>query len=594
MRLAAFLLLWLPLAVAAADIRIGVLAWQGEESAAAEWQPLLASLQGSLPGHRLQPSYLDLGGMENAVAAGRVDFVVTNPGNYVALEALYGVTRIATQIIEAGQDSAHTVGSAVIVRDDRHALKRLEDLKGQRLAAVSPDAFGGYQVVWAQLKRHGVDPEDGDIRPVFTGFPMTRVIDALENGSADAGAIRSCLLERLEREGRVPAGRYRVLSPQGAERPCKSSSPVYPGWAFAAAPKTSPGLAREVLIALLGLPAERTGQTWGVPADYHPVHGMLRELQITPYDFLREHRLEAQIRRYWPLAAALAMLLVCWLAYTLRVEVLVQRRTRELSAALAARDQLAESIQAHRQQMEHLSRLSILGELSGTLAHELNQPLATISNYALGLARRLDNGTLSPAATAQAAAEIASESERAAGILAGIRAFARKRTRIRETVDLPTLIDGAVRLFRSMIHDAPQVDVIDRLPADRRAVEVDPLQVQQVLLNLLKNGLDAQRSAGRSGHPMTITVEIAADDGARISVRDHGTGMSGEEQSRLFEPFFTTKADGMGLGLSISRSIAEAHGGTLDALAPDAGPGLVLRLQIPLAAAAPETDEPAQ
>lgn len=594
MRLVALLLLGFPFAVMAADIRIGVLAWQGGESAAVEWRPLLDSLQEALPAHRLQPVYLDLQEMENAIAGGGLDFVVTNPGNYVALEALYGVTRIATQIIEPGQDSAHTVGSAVIVRDDRHALKSLEDLKGQRLAAVSPDAFGGYQVVWAELKRRGIDPEDGDVTLHFTGFPMTRVIEALESGSADAGAIRSCLLERLEREGKVPAGRYRVLSPQGAERPCKRSSPIYPGWAFAAAPKTSPGLAREVLIALLGLLPEQTGQTWGVPADYHPVHGMLRELEITPYEFLREHRMEAQIRRYWPIAAALTMLLVGWFAYTLRVEVLVQRRTRELSAALAARDRLAESIQAHRQQMEHMSRLSILGELSGTLAHELNQPLATISNYALGLTRRLEKGTLSPEATAQAAAEIASESERAAGILAGIRAFARKRTRIRETVSLPKLIDGAVRLFRGMIHDAPQVEIVDKLPPERQAVEVDALQIQQVLLNLLKNGLDAQRSASRAGHSMTITLESSPDDSARISVRDYGTGLSNEEQARLFEPFFTTKADGMGLGLSISRSIAEAHGGTLDAFAPDEGPGLVLCLKIPLATVEPQTDEAAQ
>lgn len=594
MRPAVFLLLWLPIAVFAADIRIGVLAWQGEESAASEWLPLLESLQDMLPAHRLQFAYLDLRGMENSIVEGKVDFVVTNPGNYVALEALYGVTRIATQIIEPGQDSAHTVGSAVIVRDERQALKTLEDLKGQRLAAVSPDAFGGYQVVWAELKRRGIDPEDGDITPTFTGFPMPRVIEALESGSADAGAIRSCLLERLEREGKVPAGRYRVLSPQGTASPCKSSSPVYPGWAFAAAPKTSPGLAREVLIALLGLPPQQTGHTWSVPADYHPVHGMLRELQITPYEFLREHRLEAQIRRYWPVAATLAMLLIFGLAYTLRVEVLVQRRTRELSAALAARDQLAESIQAHRQQMEHLSRLSILGELSGTLAHELNQPLATISNYALGLARRLENGTLSSEATALAATEIASESERAAGILAGIRAFARKRTRIRETVSLPMLIEGAVRLFRGMIHNAPQVAIIDKLPADRQTVEVDTLQIQQVLLNLLKNGLDAQRSVGRADYPMTITLEISSDGSVTISVRDHGTGMSKEEQTHLFEPFFTTKADGMGLGLSISRSIAEAHGGTLEAFSSDDDPGLVLFLKIPLTAVEPNTDGPIQ
>lgn len=585
--------LWFPVLAWAADIRIGLLAWQGEESAASEWRPLLKALQDGLPGHRLHAFYFDLKGMANAVSDRQLDFVVTNPGHYVALEAQHGVTRIATQIIESGQDSAHTVGSAVIVRSDRTDLQSLDDLKGRRLAAVSPDAFGGYQVVWAALKGRGIDPEDGDFVPHFTSFPMTRVIDAVEGGAADAGTIRSCLLERLEAEGKVATGRYRVLSPQDVPGPCRRSSPVYPGWAFAAAPQTSPELAREVLIVLLGLSPQATGQTWGVPADYHPVHEMLRDLQIEPYAFLREHRLESQVRRYWPIAAGLLLLLIFWIVYTLRVEVLVQRRTRELSAALAARDRLAESIEAHRQQMEHLSRLSILGELSGTLAHELNQPLATIGNYANSLTRRLERGSLSPEATARAAAEIASESERAAGILAGIRAFARKRTRIRERVALSTLVEGAMQLFRGMIPDAPPVELSDRLPAEQRTVTVDPLQIQQILLNLLKNGLDAQRAAGCPEAPLRIELAAGRASDATISVRDRGTGMPAAERARLFEPFFTTKPEGMGLGLSISRSIAEAHGGTLEAREPDDGPGLVLCLQLPVAPVTDKDDEQA-
>ncbi len=582
MRLALALLCCLPLWAGAANLRIGVLAWEGAGEAERTWRPLMAALESALPSHRVEAAYFDLEGLETAVATGRVDFVVTNPGHYVALEARHGVTRIATQLIDPGQDSAHTVGSAVVVRTSRSDLAGLEDLRGGRLAAVSPEAFGGYQVVWAELKRRGIDPEDGGISVSFTGFPMTRVMDALERGEADAGAIRSCLLERLVRDGKVAAGRYRVLSPIGEGEPCESSSPAYPGWAFAAARHTSPDLARESLVALLALPPSRTGQTWGVPADYHPVHEMLRELQITPYEFLREHRLEAQVRRYWPLAAALAAVLLLWLAYTLRVEVLVKRRTRELSEALAARDQLAESIQAHRLQMEHLSRLSILGEMSGMLAHEMNQPLAAIGNYARSLTRRLERGNLSGEATATAAAEIASEAERAAGILAGIRAFARKRVRVRERCDLAEVAEGAVRLFRGMIAQAPNVEMVDHRPAGRRLATVDPLQVQEVLLNLLKNAWDAQRIANRPDAPIRITLEALEAGRIGISVRDHGTGLSPEDQARLFEPFFTTKPDGMGLGLSICKTIVETHGGTLDAGIPADGPGLILSFSLPI------------
>lgn len=576
--------LLMPAVSRAADIRLGILAWQGELASAAQWAPFVRSLQGHLPEHHIEPRYYDLQGLGRAIEMGDVDFVITNPGHYVALEYDLGISRIATQIPESSQDAAHTVGSAVIVRADRTDLKSLIDLRKSELAAVSPEAFGGYQVIWSELKGLGIDPEAGDVTPVFTGFPMTQVVDRVRRGYADAGVIRNCLLEQLMSEGLVKAGEFRVLSPHQSSLPCATSSKSYPGWAFAATADTPGNLSRAVLIALLSLPAGASGQQWGVPADYHTVHEMLRDLKIPPYDFLRQHSFESYVREYWPVAAGLSVLLLFWLLYTLRVEVLVQRRTRELSVALIQRDELEENVTAQRQQMEHLSRLSILGELSGTLAHELNQPLATIANYARSLTRRLARGNLSADATAQAADEIANESERAAGILNGIRAFARKRVRARETCDVHLLAGEAVRLFRGMVAKAPEIHIEDALPAECRQIQVDPLQIQQVLLNLLKNAFDAQKAGGTNA-PIQIALLLNGPDSVRIQVRDHGTGLTEEELPRLFEAFFTTKTDGMGLGLSICKTIIEAHGGALTAEVPVDGSGLVMAFTLPVTCA---------
>ena len=269
-------------------------------------------------------------------------------------------------------------------------------------------------------------------------------------GTADAGVLRTCLLERLERDGSVPRGRLRVLSPQAQSATCRSTSRLYPGWAFAAASGTPPELTRKVLFALLSLPPDANGQAWTVPADYHPVHELFRQLQIGPYAFLRETRWAYLAHRYWPWAAGLAILLVLWGFYTLHVEHLVQRRTRELTAVLAERQSLEERVRSGQQQMEHLSRLSILGELAGTLAHELNQPLAAIGNYARSLLRRQERGKLSDEALRQAAEEIANESERAAGILGGIRSFARKRNIVREARDIADLVGEAKSIIDKM------------------------------------------------------------------------------------------------------------------------------------------------
>lgn len=562
----------------AADLRIGVLAWLDASEAEIQWAPFVAALQAQLPQHRLIARHMDLGQMSEAIGRGELDFVVTNPGHYVALEARHGITRIATQVSVSERNPAHVVGSAVVVLAGRQELQTLQDLKGRSLAAVSPDAFGGYQIVWAELKRLGVDPEAGDVEPKFTGFPMFRVLETVAAGQADAGVVRACLLEQLERQGSVPAGRFRVLSAQASAGDCRISSARYPGWAFAATRTTPPELSREVLFALLSLPPDSDGQSWSVPADYHPVHQMLRELEIGPYAFLRETAWESLARRYWPGVAILFGLLIVWLLYTVRVEHLVHRRTRELSSALQERERLELRVRTHQQQMDHLSRLSILGELAGTLAHELNQPLAAIGNYARSLIRRQARGNLSPEAVHQAAEEIAQESERAAGILAGIRSFARKRAHVRESCQPVALVREAVALFAGILPQVPVLQLDDRLPVDAGAVSVDPRQIQQVLLNLLKNACDAQRDAGIEA---PIIIALSAVDGrCRIEVIDRGPGLGPEQQAQLFEAFFTTKPEGLGLGLSICKTIVEAHGGTLEAVPNQPGPGLSFRFSL--------------
>lgn len=597
-------------------VRLGALSVVDEADALRRWQPLAQYLQTAL-GLPVALQVHDLAAFEHAVAQGTLDFVVTNPGQYVLLEARYGATRIATLSAAQG-NPAHVVGSAVVVRaqgDFAQALPTaLEQLRGLRLAAVAQDAFGGYQLAAAAWLRQGVDLQNGAMPHLFTGYPMQRVAQAVLSGQADVGIVRTCLLEQWERDGVVPPGALYVVpaaaSAQEGAAPdavpetapgmhvCRSSTPLYPGWAFAALPAAAPERSRQVLLALLNQPAQPVARAaamdaelevpgvWSVPADYHAVHDVLRQLQVPPYAFLRDTSMPALLRRHWGWVAAVLGVLLVGAAYLLHVEVLVKRRTAQLTHSLQERERLARQNAQHQEALGHLSRLSILGELSAMLAHELNHPLATISNYAAGLRRRVAQGQLTPQALEQALEDIAQESERAARVIGSVRALARKRVPERRPVAPLVLAQQALDLLRGGQYT--EIQLHSACGAEHWRVQGDAQQLLQVLLNLLQNARDVHRQCGCEGQ--AIELEIATEDGQlALSVRDHGPPLSPEALAQLFTPFHTTKPDGLGLGLSISRGIAEAHGGALRArtVAAQDGGGMRMVLLLPLADADP-------
>ncbi|KVW96836.1 histidine kinase [Thiobacillus denitrificans] len=566
-------------AQAAPPVRIGVLAFLGVEVALSTWSPLVAHIEASLPARRVVLTYYDVAGLRQAVQQQALDFVITNSGQYAALESEFGVSRIATLESPGVPSPSQAIGSAVIVRADRRDLNVLADLKGERVAAVGEDAFGGFQVAWREFRRQGVEPGDF-ARLDFVGFPMPRIVTAVARGQVDAGIVRACLLEDLARDGAIRLADFKVLSPRQVEGfACGLSSDLYPDWPLATLRHTDLHLAKAVATALLSMPVSPTGYAWTVPADYQAVHELFRDLQIGPYAYLRETTLQALARRYWPFLLLFFAALAGWIVHAVRVEQQVHARTAALRQALAQRDAAEAGMRAHQEQFDHLSRLSILGELSGTLAHELNQPLAAIANYAQSLVRRLDSGRYTPAILAEASREIAAQAARAGGIVHRIRAFARKRAAVRERRPLAELVREAAALFGGMLPGAPRIDIADRLPPGT-LVEADTLQVEQVLLNLLKNAADAMQDLPPAERAIDVTLEQAGHH-YRIAIRDQGVGLAPASTQHLFEPFFTTKPDGMGLGLSICKTIVEAHGGRLWAEAHADAPGMTFIFTLP-------------
>ncbi len=576
-------------------IRVGVLAYRGGDHANAAWEPTVRYLAERFPHRGAEMVPLDLSGMDAAVQARTIDFILTNTGNYVELEARHGVARIATLHSSRSGASGAAVGSVLIVRADRTGIRDVSDLKGQVVMAIDPDAFGGFQIAWGEMLKAGVDPYQ-DLKELrFSGFPVDRVVFAVRDGDADAGVLRACVLEELAAEGRVDPAQFRVLAPRTPPGfGCALSTDLYPDWPLARLASTPEDLAKEVVVALFQMPADhpaaRAGgyEGWTVPLDYQPVHALFRSLRIGPYRTLRDVSLLDVAREHWQWLGVGALALLWWAIHSLRVEHLIKVRTAELRTAnrdlvheMAERRRAEETARERQKEMDHVARLSILGEMASNLAHELNQPLGAIANYARGCTRRLETGGGDPGELIEATRAIATQADRAGQIIARIRNFVRKRASPMEPMD----IDDAVRTAASLCEGQARrggIPVALRLAGDLPPVLADRVQIEQVVLNLVKNALDAMEEppSGTDG----VIVRTGRDGEGRVEVvvADRGHGLSDEARARLFDPFFTTKSGGMGLGLSICRSIVESHGGHLWAT-DNPGGGAMVRFVLPAA-----------
>ena len=242
-----------------------------------------------------------------------------------------------------------------------------------------------------------------------------------------------------------------------------------------------------------------------------------------------------------------------------------------------------EQIQRLHVSLAHASRLSVMGEMAAGVAHEMHQPLAVIANYANGGLVRYEKGTFDAAAAAESLESIARETLRAGNILRSIRRFLQKREPERQAVELNAVALDAWQLASVGIKPARvQIDLqlVDGLPA----VHGDPTQLTQAVLNLILNAADALAEANCSQRRITLRSSLRPDELVELTVSDTGPGIPAELSERVFDQFYTTKSHGLGMGLCISRSILERHGGQL-LLDCTGTSGAVFRLLLPQATA---------
>jgi C4-dicarboxylate-specific signal transduction histidine kinase len=240
-----------------------------------------------------------------------------------------------------------------------------------------------------------------------------------------------------------------------------------------------------------------------------------------------------------------------------------------IASDITARRHAEEIAQTQTERAQSASRLITMGEMASSVAHELNQPLTAINNYCTGLISRIKGRNLSESDLLGALDKTARQAQRAGQIIQRIRNFVKKSEPNRTWSEVGVLVAEAVELVEIELRRR-NVRLSRHLPTRMPKILVDPILIEQVLINLIKNAAESVDMAQRPTHQRTVdcTAQLQNLDGVsmvQFSVQDSGQGLSEEVKSRLYEAFFSTKSEGMGIGLSLCRSIIESHQGRMQA-----------------------------
>jgi PAS domain S-box-containing protein len=250
---------------------------------------------------------------------------------------------------------------------------------------------------------------------------------------------------------------------------------------------------------------------------------------------------------------------------------------RDITDRLQAEEQ-RERLRQLEADLAHINRISVMGELAASIAHEINQPLSALVANGSACLRWLTREAPDLDEAREAARRIIRDGNRAAEVIAGVRALTRRAVAPRQELDL----NATIREVLALVGDQARrnhVLVRTQFANDLAPVSGDRVQVQQVVLNLVMNGIEAMSTTDARARELVITTRNVAADQVQVTVEDSGIGLDPKVMAKIFEPFYTTKPGGMGMGLSISRSILQAHGGRLWATARD-GPGASLQFTL--------------
>ena len=544
----------------AETIHLGILNTSGNEAENVLYAETACVLKDKLKPRNVEVSTYDLPGLEKAIAAGKLDFFISNPGFYVSSRQKLDTTALASQSNQFFGRPDRALGSVFVVPKQSSHIFSLRDLRGKSVCAVAPNAYGGLYIALGELNRRGFDPDKFFSSIHYSSYPMPKVLEELKAGKCEAAIVRTCLLEELSASGQIKENEFRVIEPRPSlsKEHCIRSTELYPGWVFAATKNTSEALRKETTKILFSLPAVQ-GNEWSVPRNFADLDNLYKNLKVGHYEYLRNWDWKEFIRNYWSFILIVFVVMIAVFLHNLILKQQVERRTERLRQTM--KEKLAEhqaAVNANRH-LHDMEKINLVGMLSSMIAHELRQPLTVIRNYSEGLRDIVHSPDYDAKVLEEALKVVDEQSIRASSIIEHMRGLIKgKESKVQE-VNLNSLVPSVIDTYKEL-GGKYEIKFVTSAAAPI-TVQIDPTQFEIVLLNLLNN---ASEAITQQETKPVITVGVSCKNGeAAVSGTNEGFLEHRESFNNLFAVKNSTKANGLGLGLAIAARVIERWGGQL-------------------------------
>ena len=528
--------------------------------------------------------FLDRETISAMLADGEIDFLISESDFYASLAFEDKIKVIAMLWRAQAKSPSYSAASTIVVNAENEKIYTLTDIAtgSYRVAATSSDSFAGFTIAKEPFAEKNLSWQAAFKNIVFTSNrnPL-EVLNAVKTGTADVGIVPACFIEQVMIRNQAHLSDYRVINPQPVtEMACQHSTNAYPSLMVSYRNGVDSNYILDMTNALLGLKLP-FGTTWSMPENTRELYDLMYHLRIGPYNNVTYSAIYRTFSENRTIFITAIFLIVAGFFYNLIISVEVASRTKALKRALAEKDRISKQQEQTNEYISRLERTGIVGQMSSMIAHELKQPLATVSNYSRGLLRRIERGSADKDTIVKILKEIEYHTERANDIVDHVRSYAKPHEVKREEHDLRDIVAKTVATFEKSGRTTVPVIV----EGERHAlVEADDWEIELALLNLLKNSADAFTEihpAMRDEDEDVIRIRIEDHEETWwIRVIDNAKLVDETFTEQFFQKLETTKAHGLGLGLSIVSSLAERHAGRVWA-EPNPGRGVIVTIELP-------------